>query len=151
MEQQKKVSWMKSSNWLVTPSPWLEHFLVLAKNPEDFNPQYLNSLITKTHEWRNSFTYIAKILLAGYMGYFLKLCMSENHSTEIHMSQGPGLFWICCQTLRLPEGDKGTNLASINGPKLKVILEGCVSWPLGCYNPGGQLTLPSRRTLPQLT
>ena len=32
-----------------------------------------------------------KIASAGYLGYFLKMRMSENCNTEIRMSQGPGV------------------------------------------------------------
>ena len=33
-----------------------------------------------------------RIAKAGYLGYFLKMCMSENRTTAIRRSQGPGVY-----------------------------------------------------------
>ena len=33
-----------------------------------------------------------KIALPGYLGYFLKMRMTENPTTEIRRSQGPGVI-----------------------------------------------------------
>ena len=38
-----------------------------------------------------------KIAWAGYLGYFLKMCTSENRTTEIRMSQGPDVTKVCPQ------------------------------------------------------
>ena len=40
-----------------------------------------------------------KIVLAGYFGYFLKICTSENRTTEIRRSQGPCVEYLVATTL----------------------------------------------------
>ena len=38
--------------------------------------------------------YVVKIAEAGYLGIFLKMHTSENRTTEIRRSQGPGALFI---------------------------------------------------------
>ena len=41
----------------------------------------------------NSFTYVVNTAQGGYLCYFLKMCMTENRTTEIRKSQGPGVIF----------------------------------------------------------
>ena len=71
-----------------TPGPWLMRFFRSGKNPHEPNPQHLNK---KCMSEGIPFTYVVNI--ARYLGYFFKMSeMSESHTTEIHMSQGPGVL-----------------------------------------------------------
>ena len=55
-------------------------------------------------------TYVVKIAQAAYLSDFLKMCTSENRTTEICRSQGPGVLLkvegknssICEHILQLP-------------------------------------------------
>ena len=57
-----------------------------GKNQHEPNPQ--QSLVTKTHKWRNTFIYIVKIWIFGPS---LKIHTSEDRTTEIGRSQGSGV------------------------------------------------------------
>ena len=48
-----------------------------------------------------------KIASAGYLGHVLKMCMSENRTTEIRKSQGLWMYF-CTIALKLRFCEKGT-------------------------------------------
>ena len=72
---------------LLTPGPWLMRFFSLGKIC--MNQIHVNKVIS---DQNNGKTYeLHKIPISWIFGYLLKMCMSENCTTEIHRSQGPGV------------------------------------------------------------
>ena len=67
---------------LCTPGPWLMHFFRSGKN------QHEPALGTKNAK---TDMFSENRILTKYLGNFLKMRMSENSTTEIRRSQGPGV------------------------------------------------------------